>query len=76
MTSRVVLGSILVIWCHFHKMTKMLILMELMTCQERIKLGCCYYMVKLGQVCEVPKWIYFRFIVIYIGFMTKTHFVL
>ena len=63
--SRVVQGSILVIWCHYHEMTKMSILTEVMTCHEGIKLGCFYYRVRLGQVYEVPKWIYFRFIKIY-----------
>ena len=33
------IGLFLVIWCHFHKMTKMLILTELMACHEGIKLG-------------------------------------
>ena len=55
-------------------MTKMLILTELMACHEGIKLGRYYYIVKMGQVCGIPKWIYFGFIAINIGFMTRIHF--
>ena len=32
---------------------------------EGIKLGCCYYVVGLGQVYGVQKWIYFGFSWIY-----------
>ena len=48
--------------------------MELMVCHEGIKLGRYYYIVRMGQVCGIPKWIYFGFIAIYIGFMTRIHF--
>ena len=48
--------------------------MELMVCHEGIKLGFYYCMVRMGQVCEILKWIYFGFIAIYIGFMARIHF--
>ena len=57
-------------------MTKMLILMELMVCTKRIELSWYYYVIRMGQMCEVQKWIYFGFIAIYIGFMAKTRFLL
>ena len=47
-----------------------------MVCPERIQLLWCYYVIRIGQMCEVQKWIYFGFIAIYIGFMAKTHFLL
>ena len=74
--SRVVQGSILVIWCHFYKMSKMSFLMEVMARNEGIELECYYYRVRLGQVYDAQKWIYFWFIPIYIWFMAKSHFVL
>ena len=48
--------------------------MELMICHEGIKIERGYYVVRMGQVCKVLKWIYFRFIAIYIGFMARIHF--
>ena len=53
--SRVVQGSIMVIWCHFSKM----FLTEVMVKNEGIELECYYYRVRLGQVYDVQKWIYF-----------------
>ena len=40
--------------------------MELIVCNERIKLGSFPDGVCLGQVYELLKWIYFGFILIYI----------
>ena len=48
--------------------------MELMVCHEGIKLGRYYYIVRMGQACAILKWVYFGFIAIYIGFMTRIHF--
>ena len=55
-------------------MTKMSILTELMVCHEGIEIERLYYVVRMGQVYEIPKWVYFGFIAIYIGFMARIHF--
>ena len=55
-------------------MTKMSILTELMVCHKGVKLGGYYYIVRMCHMCGIPKWIYFGFIAIYVGFMTRIHF--
>ena len=47
-TATIVQSRILVIWCHFPKMSKMSILMELMTQGDTIKLGTFPHRVSLG----------------------------